>query len=269
MLVKVLAIQSRLGQRLSLAAKIQIFKQRPDFVCLPEYWLVDESTVDHQRAAIIAPEAIEYLTRLSDELGTCLIAGSIIEAAGDQLYNTCLVINRGEILGRYRKRFPFGGELLNGVSAGSGNLIVEVDGVRVAVMICSDVFHPELYAELAEQNVDLIFIPTASPFRSDDTIPDKRARDRTYFWEGAKTSGAYLVKVCGVGTLFGRPQQGRSLMAAPWSILSRVGYDEESRERILSETLDIDELRDFRQKQHQNASREQAMNAERPSVSRP
>jgi len=59
---------------------------------------------------------------------------------------------------------------------------------------------------------------------------------------------AYVVKTCGVGNLFGKPRQGRSLIAAPWGILKRVDYYSEMSPCILTEILDIAELRDFRAK---------------------
>jgi hypothetical protein len=49
-----------------------------------------------------------------------------------------------------------------------------------------------------------------------------------------------------VGSLFGRPLQGRSLVAAPWGLLSRVQTYDENRPRFLSVTLDVGELREFR-----------------------
>lgn len=243
-----MALQARLGQPLSLAGRIQVFKQRPDFVCLPEYWLIDDSTEDHHRAALRGPGFTEYLSGLSEELSTCLIAGTIVEAKDDRLYNTCLVLNRGLLIGRYRKRYPMPGELDHGISPGSENLVVEVDGVRVAVLICSDVFHPELYDELADLGVDLVFVPTASPYRSPDPVSEKKARDQAYFVDGSRRSGAFVVKTCGVGSVFSRQLQGRSLVAAPWGILGQVSYDEEASERALIEILDIEEVRDFRGK---------------------
>lgn len=248
MLVKVVAVQSLMGLPLSMAGKIQIFKQRPDFVCLPEYWLIDNTVEDHHRAAVRGPEYTEYLTRLSEELATCLVAGTIVEADGDRLYNTCFVINKGEVLGRYRKRFPLPGERGSGLLPGNESLVLNIEGLRVAPLICGDVFHPELYDELADHKTDIIFVPTVSPHRPVDPISEKKTRDRVYFLDGARRSGAFVVKVCGVGLLFGKPLQGRSLIAAPWGILNQIGYHEEASERILIETLDIDELRDFRRK---------------------
>jgi len=54
--------------------------------------------------------------------------------------------------------------------------------------------------------------------------------------------------------LWGGYLQGRSLVAAPWGILTRIPPYDENKRRILSFTLDIAELREFRAKRHLQAS---------------
>ncbi|MCP4685790.1 MAG: carbon-nitrogen hydrolase family protein [bacterium] len=246
MLIKVVAVQSRMGQKLSLSEKIHIFKERPDFVCLPEYSLMDRSITDYHRAALLYREHLDYLIGLSEELRTCLIAGTVVEPEDDRLYNACYVINRGLVLGRYRKRYPVEGERRKGIAPGDRNLVVEVNGVRVGLMICGDVFFPHLYGELGEEQADVIFVPTTSAYRPEDTVSRKKDRDNTYFQSGSGAAGAYVVKVCSVGRIFDMELHGRSLIAAPWGMLRRVDFTAESNPRILSEILDIAELREFR-----------------------
>jgi predicted amidohydrolase len=258
MLVKVVAVQARMGQPLSLEEKIYIFKQRPDFVCLPEYYLLDDSIDDYHRAALRFQEFVRYYARLSDELSTCLIGGTVVEAEQHGLYNTCYVFNRGQALGRYRKRFPVPGEREKGISPGKENLVLDIEGARLAVMICGDVFYPEVFSELAGAEVDLIFVPTTSLFRPDDSISRKRHRDAKYFATGSRICGAYVVKVCGVGAIFGKPLQGRSLISAPWGVVTRTDFSGESQARILSAVLDVCELREFRSKFRSGVGRDVA-----------
>jgi predicted amidohydrolase len=252
MLIKVMAVQAHMGERLTLEEKIHIFKQRPDFVCLPEYYLIDPSITDYHRAAMCQPEFLDYLCRLSDELHTCIVGGTIVEADSDRLYNTAYVIDRGSILGKYRKRFPVPGELARGISPGQENLVITIDGVKIAMMICGDVFYPHMYDELRDAGADIIFVPTTSLYRPDDSLSQKRDRDHRYFLAGAAQARAYVVKVCGVGEIFGRPLQGRSLIAAPWGILQQTSMYEESQCRMLTATLDIAEVREFGHKLQTN-----------------
>ncbi|RME24541.1 MAG: carbon-nitrogen hydrolase family protein [Candidatus Zixiibacteriota bacterium] len=248
MLIKVVAVQARLGEPLSLADKLRIFRQRPDFVCLPEYFQLDGTIDDFHRAALYRTAHEEYLASLSDELSTCLIGGTVVEADGQQLYNSACLFNRGELVGRYRKRYPVPGERARGITAGDETAVFEIDGVRVGLMICGDVFHPELYRELGDHQVDIIMVPTTSPYRPDDSIARKHHRDRIYFLEGALHSGAYVIKTCGVGALFGKPLQGRSLIASPWEIIRRVPVTQEHLPQMLTATLDITEIREFRRR---------------------
>ncbi len=248
MLLKVVAVQARMGRPLSLGEKMHIFKQRADFVCLPEYWLLDESTPDYHRAALRWLDYRSYLVRLSDELGTCIVGGTVVQPDGDRIYNTCFVIDRGNMVGQYRKRFPVPGEIARGITPGERRFVVSIDGIRIATLICGDVFHPELYAELAGDDVDVVFIPTTSPYRPEDSLSQKQERDQKYFVAGAEAAGAYVVKTCGAGSIFGHRLQGRSLIAAPWGVVNRVEPRDEDSVRILTETLDIAELRDFRRR---------------------
>jgi len=248
MLVNIVAVQTTIGQPLSLEEKIYILKQRPDFVCLPEYFLINSDIPTYHRAALHIHDHLNYLTRLSADVSTCLIGGSVVEPAETSLYNTSYLINRGNILAGYRKRFPVEGELKGGIVPGSDIVVYDIEGVRVGLMICGDVFYPEMYLEMAERDVDVIFIPTTSKYRPDDTDADRQARDRRYFISGAETAGAYVVKVNGVGEIFGFRLQGRSLVAAPWGIVEAVEPANEQKERIFGTTLDIEEIRDFRLK---------------------
>jgi omega-amidase len=255
MLMKIAAVQARMGLRLGFEEKLHIFKQRPDFVCLPEYWLIDGNVPDFHRAALLRSDHLSYFTRLSDELGCCLVGGTLVEPDEDHLYNTGYIIDRGTILGRYRKRYPVAGELAKGITPGSTSLVVSVDNVRIGILICGDVFEPQTYEEMGRAGVDIIFIPTTSPYRPEDSLSRKHERDQRYFVSGAEKAGAYIVKACGVGAIFGHRLQGRSLIAAPWGIVSRVSVQEEDSERILVTTLDIDELRDFRRRYRQSESK--------------
>lgn len=261
MLVKVIAVQARMGHQLTLEEKLHIFRQRPDFVCLPEYWPIAHDVGDFHRAALARTEYVERLARLSDELDTVLIGGSIVEAVRDKLYNCALVFDRGRLLGRYRKINPVPGEVRAGISPGNDHFVLESGSIRIGLLLCGDVFFKRNFERLAALEADLIFVPTTSPYRPADSLTAKRERDRVYFQAGATLAGAYVIKVCGVGEFMGQPLQGRSLIAAPWEILQRVNQASENAPRILSGTLDTDEIRDFR-----GRMRSRAVSAPGPSV---
>lgn len=248
MLIKVVAVQSQLGQKLTLEERLFIFKQRPDFICLPEYCLIDKTMPDYVRTALMVKENLEYLRYLSEAFSTCLVGGSVVEAQGDDLFNCAYLFNHGEKIGRYRKLNPVAGEIEKGITPGDKIFTATVDNVRISILICADALNLELFKLIARKNVDIVFIPTTSPHRPGELKMEKFRRDNEIFVRAAQASSSYIVKVCGVGSLFGKPLQGRSLIASPWGILSRVEPHAELSSCILTSIVDIDELRDFRER---------------------
>ncbi len=248
MLIKVAAVQSELGKKLSIEERLLIFKHRADFVCLPEYCLINKETPDFARAALDIRENIQYLSALSETLSTCIIGGSVVEADYDSLYNSSYLFNCGKVMGKYRKLNPVDGEIDKGILPGDKIFITDIDGVRIALLICADALNIWLFDLLGRENIDIIFIPTTSPLRAGEKKAEKEKRDHNIFLRAAMVSSSYIVKSCGVGTIFGKPLQGRSLIASPWGLLKRVESHAESSELILTAVLDIDELREFRDK---------------------
>lgn len=248
MLRKIIIVQCHPGRQLSLEENLMVFKQRPDFVVLPEYYNVDPEQIDLVHNSAQAPQRLDYCQVLADRFGGTLIAGTAIEADGGRFYNTSTVYQQGEVIGHYRKINPTPNERRRGITPGKSAGLFEVDGVRISIMICADVLLPENFSKLAELKPDIIFVPTTSPLRPGEAVKDKYTRDQHIFVDGAGRSGSFVVKCCGVGELWGGQLQGRSLAAAPWGILSRVPPDKEEHPRIMSLVLDIAELREFRKK---------------------
>ena len=77
---------------------------------------------------------------------------------------------------------------------------------------------------------------------------EKYKRDNDIYVAGARAASSYVVKTCGIGTLFGKPLQGRSLIASPWGVVRRIEPHSENTACILTGIVDVDELRDFRMK---------------------
>lgn len=240
-----MALQTTLGHKLTLSERLAIFKRKPDFLCMPEYSLISPGLPDHHRAALSIKENLEYLVDVSSSLSVCLIGGTVVEAEGDSLYNCAYVINRGEIVGRYRKLNPTANEINQGVLPGDKIFVCRVEDVRIGILICADVLNPTLFELLGRQQVDIIFIPTISPLRPGESRLEKFRRDEDIFIGGAREACAFIVKTCGVGSIFGKPLQGRSLIASPWAVINRVDPRREASPAVLEAILDIDEIRDF------------------------
>jgi predicted amidohydrolase len=249
MLIKVAAVQSKLGETLSLEERLFIFKQKPDFVCLPEYFFINESTPDFSRAALTSKDNLKYLQALSEALATVLIGGSIVESDSDSLFNSTYLFQEGRQIGKYRKLSPVVGEIEKGILPGDRLYTTTIDGIKIALLICADALNIDLFEALKPEKVDIIFIPTTSPLRPGEKQIEKFKRDNDIFLRAAQTAGSFIIKTCGVGNLFHKPLQGRSLIVSPWGIIKRVDPISEDSPCILTAVLDIDELHDFRHKQ--------------------
>jgi len=225
-----------------------IFRQKPDLIVLPEYYNVDPLI---RSTAYNAGQTGEYLKSCCDLsliFDTTLIAGTGIELNEGKFYNTSFIFRQGEMIGHYRKQHPTENERNNNISAGDEYLFIDVDGTWLSVLICADVLYADSFDELSKLKPDIIFVPTTSPLRPYETVRDKFERDQKIFVDGAQKTGSYIVKCCAIGNLWGGSLQGRSLVAAPWGILTRIAPDEEDKKRIISVVLDIAEIREFRSK---------------------
>ncbi len=98
-----------------------------------------------------------------------LVAGSVErwDDAAQARVNTSVVYGRdGCELGRYDKRRLFGFEKGRNVQPGSASLVLEVKGTRLGVLICSDLWHPELARHLATE-ATLLCVPAQTTIRAE------------------------------------------------------------------------------------------------------
>jgi predicted amidohydrolase len=89
-----------------------------------------------------------------------LVNGSMYERREGAIYNTTSVINpEGEIVGRYRKMFPFL-PLEQGVQPGNEFFTWDIDGVgKFGILNCYDIWFPETARQLTAMGVEVILHP--------------------------------------------------------------------------------------------------------------
>jgi len=250
MLVRISLVQHAVGRPLDLDLKLHLFRQRPDFVCFPEYWGAAAQMTGQADLAQAAEANLAAMARLSSELCCVVVGGTVVRCGGSGLLNVAPVFDSGHQIGAYAKTRPTDRERSHGIVAGSDYPTWMLGGLRVGIAICADCLDGTAFEIYGGQGIDLLFVPNASPYREGESPETKFERDETIFVAGAKRSGAYVIKTCGVGTLFGGRLQGRTLVAAPWGILHRVPPDQESRAQVITVNLSIDELREFRNRFH-------------------
>jgi len=135
-----------------------------DLVVLPETfdgWHAPPPDADR------SSEARQFLRNVARACRVNIVGGSVDRPVpGDRSRNTCLIVDRsGEEAGHYDKRVLFSQETERR-SPGEHSGIFEVDGMRIGVLICADLWRPELARELVG-SVDLLCVPAKSAVLSD------------------------------------------------------------------------------------------------------
>lgn len=131
-------------------------------VCLPE-------TYPGPWTPPLNYDAIPELAAKARDLDIFVIAGTIEEVPGhpEQHYNALVLIGPdGSELGRYRRTTPEGPWIYQGGSfwdfgyeAGSDLPVFDIGETTIGLLICSEVYVPELSRQLALQGAEIIFMP--------------------------------------------------------------------------------------------------------------
>jgi len=171
----------------------------------------------------------ERLQTLARKTRQWLVPGSMWELEGDKMYNTALVISPdGEIVAKYRKMFPWLPYEV-GTTPGDEFCVFDIPGAgRFGLMICYDMWFPEMSRQLAWMGAEVILQPTLTP-TSDRPLELTMARANALF------NQCYFVSVNGVGDWGG----GRSTIIDPDG---RVLQELSSSQTFMTEIIDLDHV---------------------------
>ena len=172
----------------------------------------------------------ETFQKMAAKYGVWLIPGSHFVVEKHETYNMSIVVNpQGEIVGRYRKQFPFL-PYEQGVAAGSEPLVFDVPEVgRFGLSICYDMWFPETSRTLAAMGAEIILHPSLT-----NTID--RSVEHSIIQATAATNQCYVFDVNGVG----HGGYGRSMVAGP---AGDTIYLAGEAEEIFPLPLDLDRVR--------------------------
>lgn len=225
----VTVFQKNIKMGLNPLLQAKLGSEKSDFLVFPEYFFMDAQTGSLEEALDTSEKAMQWLTELSNSYQGVIIGGSIVRKVEDKLVASCPVFFQGQPVDFYDKRALAEhekGKLTSGQEPG----VFILNNHRFSVLLGEDVKVDEHLAQLAENDVRLVFVPYNASFKNDDTPEAKTRRDQEIFTEPAAKHNLTLVKVSAVGDLFERALQGRSLVATPNGITWRVGLEEETNE---------------------------------------
>lgn len=256
-MTNILSIQfcPKLGNKAANLTKVEEILQgycdkNLDLVLVPEFF----TTGIHHQSMIEEPEdenggkPIEFMQNLAKRYNTNIIAGSVIEKSGENLYNTSFVINRdGEIVDKYRKIHLFnyfGGTEGERITAGREEKVVELDFAKVGLSICFDIRYPMHYRKLLQKGAEIIVCPTAW------CALHKEKELMINNWKSLNIARAceslvYIVSSNGTGTINNMiTNTGNSMIVSP---LGNILADAKEDECGIFAKIDLGLVRDLKQ----------------------
>ncbi len=139
-----------------------------DFILFPEFFNAplmgladDDRQVDAIRYLAKFTELFrDKMSHLALSYNTNIITGSMPLLEDDKIYNVSYLCRRDGSIGEQRKLHITPHEKYDWVMVGGDKLnIFETDAGRVAILICYDCEFPELSRLLAENGVEILFVP--------------------------------------------------------------------------------------------------------------
>jgi predicted amidohydrolase len=137
-------------------------EQGADILCLPEMVTTANLPRDMEYHAEEYPGAITAAFRRAARAHKINVVAPYLVRSGKKIFNQATVIDRrGKIVGFYRKVQPTAEESRH-VTPGNELPVFDMDFGRIAVMICMDIYFPEIPRIYAFKGAEILFWPTVS-----------------------------------------------------------------------------------------------------------
>lgn len=140
-----------------------------DYVLFPEFFSVQllsamepySSREGIRKLAEVTPKFCELMSTLAKEQGLYLIAGShpVIQEDGTVQNEAMLFRPDGTHVSQPKLHITPSEKTWWGISGGSDLLVIQTPKAKVGILICYDVEFPEAARYLAEQGVEILFVP--------------------------------------------------------------------------------------------------------------
>ncbi len=169
------------------------------------------------------------------------IVAGIAERDGHSLYNSAVVIGPQGVIGTYRKTHLWAAENLFFEPGDRGVPVFRTGIGRIAVVICYDIWFPEVFRLAAIQGADILCVPTNWV-----PMPDQPAglpkMSNILAMSGAHSNSMFLAAADRVGVERGQPFIGNSLIVSctGWPL---AGPASEDREEMLIADVNLSDAR--------------------------
>lgn len=139
-----------------------------DFVLFPELFTVQLLSITKtksplegiKRLARYAPKVVALLRELAVKYDVTIIGGSHPTRVGKELHNICSVcLPDGSVYEQPKLQITPNERKWWGISGGNTLQVIDTPTAKIGVLICYDSEFPELSRYLADQGVEIIFVP--------------------------------------------------------------------------------------------------------------
>ena len=220
-----------------------------DVVVLPEIFNSPYSTSSFPVYAEEYPgETSLEMMKIAEECSIVLVAGSIPEKDGDNIFNTSYIYNQsGELLGSHRKMHLFDINIKGGqyfkesdvLTPGKDFTVVDTDFGKIGVGICYDIRFPEYFRILSEMGAELAVLPaafnmTTGPAHWEISLRMRAVDNQIYMAAAAPARSRELSYV----------SYANSMVVDPWgTVVENAGIDE----NIIYAEIDRNRVKEIRE----------------------
>ena len=154
------------------------------------------------------------------------IVAGIAEREGRALYNSAVVVGPQGVIGTYRKNHLWAAENLFFEPGNLGVPVFHTDIGRIAVVVCYDIWFPEVFRLAAMQGADILCVPTNWV-----PMPDQPAglpkMSNILAMGGAHSNSMFVAAADRIGIERGQPFIGNSLVVSytGWPIAGPASDD--------------------------------------------
>jgi 5-aminopentanamidase len=226
------------------AAVEEAGEQAADLVVLPELAQSGYVFTDLQEARSMAEHVdgptVREWADLSRRLQMVLVAGFCERGRDGHLFNSCVLIDHGDVRATYRKAHLWDLESQYFTRGHEGPPVVDTSLGRVAMMVCYDVEFPEWTRMAGLGGADVLAVPTNWPL--EPRPPGERPMEVVRLQAAASANRMFVVAADRCGVERGVPWVGGSVILGPegYPLAGPVAAD---REELLVARVDLHEAR--------------------------
>ncbi len=141
---------------------------KADFVVFPEFFIAPLMALFKDKSASDSVRLLaEYTEQIKDEMlnmavsyNINIIAGSMPEYKGHKLFNVSYLLRRdGTVDSQYKLHITPDESNYWGVQGGDKIKVFDTDAGKIGILICYDVEFPELSRILADEEMEILFVP--------------------------------------------------------------------------------------------------------------